>query len=136
MMTDKEEPSTIEVKAVGVVKQGTCGFCSQATPVIASEINPAKTICFRCAYKINFQLGKIPAGAVCCFKCKSISGFRIITKQDKTLNYAMTGRDFKGCIKYEKKEKAPSPTGQVKKASCASCGSNLPRWMLEFTSHV
>lgn len=134
-MTDVEEPRIV-VKEVGIVSQGTCGFCSSVANVIASEIDPTKTICFRCVYKINFQLGKIPAGAICCFKCKSIAGFKIQSLQDRTYNYAMTGRDFKGCVKYEMKESAPSPKGRIKKVLCSSCHTTIPTWMLDFTSHV
>ena len=136
MTEDTDEESKIVVKKVGVVKQGACCFCSQVTDVIASEIDPTKTVCFRCVYKINFQLGKLPAGSICCFKCKSIAGFQVKTHTDKEYNYSMVGRDFKGCIKYEMKEKAQSPKGRIKQVTCTSCQANIPKWMLDFTSHV
>jgi len=114
--------------------EGLCSFCNMITFVIISPIT-SKTVCFKCVYKMNFQLGKLPAGAVCCFKCRAISGFKVHTKQGKQVEYMMTGRDFKGCVKYEVKG-VKIPKSHIDNVTCASCGSNVPKWMLDFTSHV
>jgi len=135
-MPEDDKPK-IEIANVGKVMQTECCFCGQKEiDVIASEINPKKTICFKCVYKINFQTGRIPAGAVYCFKCKSVEGFHVEMMQGKKHTFSVSGRDFKGCVKYVNKSDANLVKERIKKVTCAKCSGNIPRWALESTSHV
>lgn len=125
--------NNIEHAELAVV-EGSCSFCAKVTHVVRSPLQ-SKAVCFKCIYKMNFQLGKIPAGAVRCFKCRALSGFQIQTRQGKQIAYRMVGRDFKGCVKYEV-QGIHVPKQHVVKVTCSSCGANIPKWVLEFTSHV
>ena len=121
--------------SLGEVINGTCSFCKQKRSVVRSGVEGDKSICFKCVYKIQCQLGKIPAGAIQCFKCKSLAGFFVTTNKGKKVEYLMTGRDFKGCIKYLVKG-VEVPKSQIAGLSCNACGTTIPLWMLEFTTHV
>lgn len=129
-MSDKIVSSTL-----GEVTEAVCSFCNQERSVVRSGVEGDKAICFKCVYKIQCQIGKIPAGAIQCFKCKSLAGFLVTTNRDKKVEYLMTGRDFKGCIKYVVKG-VEVPRTQISALNCTACGTTIPLWMLEFTTHV